>query len=94
MDFTDEQLNEAADGFWEVDTVTAGPVFRVFTHVVIRRRVGIPSFVKASSSDSEQMRKFADYIGEDLKLLSNAEFIKKYKLEPPSPSAGSANATL
>jgi len=83
-EFTEEQLNELAENHWEVDAITTGPVFRVFTHVVIRRRLGVPSFVKASSSDTEQMHKFLDYIREDLKLLTNAEFMRKYKLQATS----------
>ncbi len=89
-EFTEEQLGELAQQHWEVDMVTTGPVFRVFTHVVIRRRLGVPSYVKASSSDTEQMKLFADYIQEDLKHLTNAEFMCKYKVHAvdPGPDPG------
>jgi hypothetical protein len=66
---------------WEVDRQFNGQTLRPSCAVILRsKKESGKSIVSAVSSDFESMNKYAERLTEDLYILTNDEFVAKYKL--------------
>lgn len=75
------KIRESAANCWEVERQSCGQSYRSYCVVILRDKKNTrKSFVKASSSDFESMGKYAEQLSEDLYLLTNDEFVSKYRL--------------
>ena len=66
--------------YWGVETVTTGSFGTLYMSIVIRHLSGLPSVVKASSRDHEQIEAMRQQVLADLALLTCSEFERKYGL--------------
>ncbi|MHB0912169.1 MAG: hypothetical protein ACYC2Y_01820 [Armatimonadota bacterium] len=74
------KADESAAACWEVDRRASGQMPRPYCVVILRDKKAGRSVVKASSSDFDSMKKYAEQLSEDLYTLTNEEFVKRYNL--------------
>lgn len=76
-----------ASRFFEVDSITTGPIPSPFTLVVLRPLGPGESKVVATSRDAKKMERLRLEIEQDLAEMTCAAFVRKYSLQAPqSPS--------
>ena len=73
-------VGDLAECHWEVDRRSSGQVYKPYYVVLLRRKKTGISVVKASSSDSTTVGILVEQLDNDLKELTNQEFITKYEL--------------
>jgi hypothetical protein len=75
------EFNETAADCWEIEQEAGGQIFKPVYMVILRdKKQPSRSVVKATSSDFQSVNRYAQQLQEDLYLLSNEEFVKKYVL--------------
>jgi hypothetical protein len=75
--------NAPASQFFEVDSITTGPIVSPFTLVTIRPKGPGQSKVVATSRDASEMEHLRLQIEKDLAEMRCADFVEKHSLEAP-----------
>ena len=74
-----------ASQFFEVDSISTGPIASPFTLVAIRPKGAGESKVVATSRDASKMEQLRSEIEKDLAEMGRAQFMAKYSIQgPPS----------